>query len=212
MLGKAEKILARQDVDRSLLLFFMNTFRKAIIRDKEIFKFQKFLTNVAVVDGAVDLTALKVKAVKLVEHDKGSEKIPLIKLENYATAREYYPDFYRDGKPAHYYEQGLNLYILPIVGGTFNILAEVWPDELTDTVTSTDITTTEIPEVWIYVAAAEYFDYFDETDKGNYWRQKGTVLLEQYINQLNRQEAYGINNFVKPYTTYDYDYNKGGVY
>ena len=199
MLDKAEKILARQDIDRSLLLFFMNTIRRAIIRDKEIFKFQQYLTNVIIVDGVIDTTALNIKAVKVVEYDKGSIKVPLTKLENYATAREYYPDFNKAGEPEYYFEQGTSLYILPVSSGVINLVAEVWPADLTDSMTSADVTTAEIPEAWIYLAVAEYFDYFDETDKGNYWRQKATVLLEQYITQLYKQETYDVCNFVKPY-------------
>ncbi|SCM82402.1 conserved hypothetical protein [uncultured Sporomusa sp.] len=205
MLDKAVKIIARQDIDRDLMLFFMNTARRAIIRDKDITKFQQTLFAVPHVSGAIDLAALNIKGVKVVEYDSGMDKRLLTKLENYATARRYYTDFARTGRPEHYFEQGTKLQVLPApAAGTINLVAEVWPIDLVDSTTSTDVTTTEIPEAWIYLAVAEYFDYFDEGEKGNYWRQKGSVLVEQYIAQLNAQETYGVSNMVHPYFKEEY--------
>lgn len=205
MLDKAVKIIARQDVDRDLMLFFMNTARRAIIRNKDITKFQQCLTNVTYVSGVIDIAALNVKGVKVVEYDDGTNKRLLTKIENYAKARKYYSDFTRAGQPEHYFEQGTKIQVLPVpAAGTINLVAEVWTADLTDAITSTDITTTEIPEAWIYLAVAEYFDYFDEGDKGNYWRQKGSVLVEQYIAQLDAQETYGVSNMVNPYFREEY--------
>lgn len=186
MLDKAEKIIARQDVDRALLLFFMNTARKAVIRNFYIPKFVQYLTGVPFANGIVDTASLNLKAVQVVEYDDGTNKFPLKKLRNYAEARERYPDFSQKGTPEDYLELGTKIYILPVPDkGTINLLAEVWPADLTDDVMSSDITTVEIPEALIYFAVAEYFDYFDEADRGSYWRRKGSVILQQYVTEQN---------------------------
>lgn len=195
MLDTAEKIIARQDVDRALLLFFLNTARKAVMRDHDIPRFYSYLVNVPVTSGIVELflpvssgiidtVSLRLKSVKVVEHDKGASKTVLTKFENYAAARQYYPDFTQTGDAQYYLELGTKIYILPVpTTGIINILGEVWPDDLIDDISSSDITTTEIPEAFIYLAVAEYFDYFDEADRGSYWRQKGSVLLQQYVTE-----------------------------
>lgn len=184
MLDKAEKIIARQDVDRALLLFFLNTARKAVIRNFYIPKFVQYLTGVPFANGIVDTASLNLKAVQMVEYDDGTNKFPLKKFMNYAEAREQYPDFNTKGTPENYLEIGTKIYILPVPDkGTINLLAEVWPSDLTDDASSSDITTVEIPEAFIYLAVAEYFDYFDEADRGSYWRQKGSVLLQQYVTE-----------------------------
>lgn len=195
MLNKAVKIIARQDVDRDLLLFMMNTARRAVLRDRDITKFYTRLTMSAW-PGTIDLAAQGVKAVKLVEYND----TPLIKLDSYEAARKIYSDMAATGDPLHYYELGINLMLLPVpTTGTVALLAEVWPADLTDSALSTDIMTAEIPEAWVYLAAAEYLDYGDEPDKGQYWRQKGTMLIEQYMAELVRQYSYGITPAVQGY-------------
>lgn len=202
MLDKATKIIARADVtadNRSLLLFFMNTARRAAIRDNEIPKLNQYLTNVPVANGIIDAAALNIKAVRYVEHDNGARKSLLGKFDNYEDARDNYPDFTQTGIPRGYLEIGTKIYILPVPNtGTINLVAEVWPADLTDGPAS-DILTTEIPEAWIYLAAAEYLDYWDEMDKGNYWRQKGLTLLQQYILQQYKNYSAGAKNLVRPY-------------
>lgn len=200
MLDMSSKVVARQDIDRDLLLFFMNAARKAVIRDRAISKFDKYLTGVPHTTGVIDIDSLGIKSVKLVEYDKGAVKIPLTKFASYSDARKYYPDFSKTGAADHYLEIGSTLYVLPVPEtGAINLIAEMWPADLTDSITSSDLLTNEIPEAWIYLAAAEYFDYFDEGEKGNYWRQKGSLLVEQYITQLNKQETYGTTDFVESY-------------
>lgn len=196
MLDKIVKIIARQDVDRNLALFFMNTARRAIIRDREITRFLSYLQNVPVVNGEIDIEAQRLKSAKFVEHEKKT----LAKLYDYEAARRIYPDFSVQGVPRHYLELGTKIRILPVpVSGNIGIVGEVWPNDLTDNIASSDITTFEIPEAWIYLAAAEYLDYFDETERGNFWRQKGVLLVDQYIAELNAQAANGLESTVKPY-------------
>lgn len=208
MLDKTIKIIARTDVDRSLMLFFMNTTRRAVLRDNEIPKFTQYLLNVlvevGVTGGVINTAAINVKSVETVEYDAGTKKTPLTKFSNYDSARYYYPDFTKPGIPRHYLLLGTKIYVLPLpITGTINLIAKVWPTDLTDSETSSDILTTEIPEAWIYLAVAEYFDYFDENDKGNYWRQKGSVLVQQYINESNYEDAAGEDNCVSSYYSND---------
>lgn len=210
MLDKAVKIIARQDIDRDLMLLFMNAARKAVLRDRDITRFYQQLNNVSVTSGVIDTIPLNLKSAKYIEFGQGSEKKPLAKFADYNTARKEYPDFTVTGEPRYYIELGTQIIILPSYTGTaINIIGEVWPADLIDNITSTDITTMEIPEAWIYLAVAEYFDYFDETDKGNYWRQKGVLLVDQYIEQLQLQASYGVHALVGPYFTNTYS---GGDY
>lgn len=200
MLDKAARIIARQDVDRDLMLMFMNIARKAILRDRDIPRFYARLNDVPVVGGIINTVPLNLKSAKTVEHSSGGKVIPLEKIATYDGARRKYPVFSQSGTPQHYLEMGTEIYVLPVpTSGTISIVGEVWPNDLTDSTTSSDITTIEIPEAWIYLAAAEYLDYFDENDKGNYWRQKGTVLIEQYITQQKLQATNGILAVMKPY-------------
>jgi hypothetical protein len=210
MLDKAVKIIARQDVDRDLMLMFMNLARRAVLRDRDITRFYARLNDVPVVNGAIDTVPLKLKSAKYIEYGQGAKKTPLAKIADYDTARKEYPDFTVPGDLRHYLELGTSIIILPsFTGATVNIIGEVWPDDLLDSVTSIDITTTEIPEAWIYLAVAEYFDYFDEGDKGNYWRQKGVLLVDNYIEQLQLQASYGVHALVGPYFSNRYS---GGDY
>lgn len=200
MLDRAVQILARQDVDRTLLLFFMNTARRAVVRDKDISRFYQQLSGITPVNGSVDKSALNIKTVKLVEQEDGSGRRPLSKLDNYESARRIYPDFKVKGTPRHYFELGSTLYVVPVpTGGSLSILAEVWPAELTDSATSSDSLTEELPEAWIYLAAAEYLDYFDEPDRGQFWRQKGMTLIDQYLKELNNQYMAGLDTTIRGY-------------
>lgn len=204
MLDKAQKILARQDVDRALLLFFLNAARRAVIRDKDLPRFYRYLADVPHTGGVIDKTALNIKAVKAVEWDNGL-KYSLKKLDDYQQARRHYPDFTLPGQPHHYFELGQHVTILPTPqSGAINILAEVWPPDLADSVASSDALTVEIPEAWVYLAVAEYFDYFDENEKGRYWRQKGMALTEQYIAQLSSQYMDNADTTLRGYYSHSY--------
>lgn len=200
LLDRATKIIARQDVDRELLLFFINSSRRAVLRDRELTKFYQYLTGVPHAEGVINLTALNIKAVKTVEYDDGRRKTPLTKLDNYEQARRHYSDFGLVGEPRHYFELGINLYVMPVpAGGGINLLAEVWPVELTDSETSADITTAELPEAWIYLGTAEYLDYHDEPEKGQYWRQKGLTIIDQYLKELSRRYMDGLDTTLQGY-------------
>ncbi|MDR3564799.1 MAG: hypothetical protein P4N59_25670 [Negativicutes bacterium] len=196
MLDKATLIIARQDVtgdNRSLLLFFMNTARRAVLRDNPVRKFFGYNT-VAQVNGIIDAAAANLKLARTVEYLDASNKIHrLSRLKDYDTARAAYPDFTLAGPPLSYLEMGTQIWLLPVpASGTVKIYGEFWPADLTDSETSGDILTAELPEAWIYLAAAEYLDYFGEADKAAYWRQKGTVIVQSYLKQDAKGRTFGL--------------------
>ena len=227
MLDKAKSIIARQDVDRTLLLFFLNMVRKATLRDKDISKLYG-VKSVAYANGVISDTSIK--HAKTIEYISGSTITKLKKLRNYDEAKELYPDLTITGNPTYYLEVGTEIWIIPVPAtssvandggdfsattdtldfggfvegesvsfGTVTIYGEFWPADLTDSTSSTDIMTVELPEALIYLAAAEYLDYFDETGKGTYWRDKGMFIIDKYIEQTNTQYSYGLDNVVDSY-------------
>ena len=191
IIDKAKQIIARTDVDRSLMLFFINSIIRGILRDKSIHKFydHKIMAHTnGVIDGA------SLKSVIDVFYTLDDETSKLLKIPDYKTAVSLYSDFTATGTPVYYLEEGTEIRILPVpTDGTLTVAGEFWPDDLTDSASSSNVLTVEIPEALVYLGASEYFDYFDETTKGNYWRQKGMTILESYIQQSAKQTLYKIN-------------------
>ena len=197
MLDKATLIIARQDVtgsNRSLLLFFMNTARRTFIRDNTVRKLFAYNSVAFNSSGQIDTAAANVKLARTVEYiDTTGKIIRLSRFKDYDTARIACPDFTATGTPASYLEMGTQVWLLPVpVGGTAKIYGEFWPVDLTDSTASGDILTTELPEAWVYLAAAEYLDYFGEADKAQYWRQKGQVIVAAYLKQDVKGRTFGI--------------------
>lgn len=191
MIDKAKQILARTDVDRPLMLFFINTAIRAVLRDKSIHKFytSKVMPHV---NGLID--GLMIKHAVDVFYTNADGISRLKKLADFKAAMYYYPDFTQTGTPAHYFEDGGNIQILPVpTEGTLTVYGEFWPDDLTDSINSTNVLTVELPEAFIYLGAAEYFDYFDEMQKGQYWRQKGMTIVDSYIKQSAKQTLHKIS-------------------
>ena len=190
IISKAKTIIARTDVDRSLMLFFINSIIKGILRDKSIHKFysHNVMTHTS---GVIDGTTVKsVADVFYTETDSSK----LLKIPDYKTAIELFPDFTVTGTPLYYFEDGTNIRILPVpTTGKVTVAGEFWPSDLTDSIASSNILSVEIPEALVYLGASEYFDYYDETTKGNYWRQKGMTILDSYIRQSAKQTLYKIN-------------------
>jgi hypothetical protein len=195
ILDQAAKIIARQDIDRSLLLFFVNTARRGILRDKEIRRFRRLIEDVDHVDGVIDLAAYKVKKILIVEWvgaavDGTTVKRYLVPTFTYRVAMENFGSLEDVGTPQAYLEMGTSLYVLPVPsdGGQINIFGEFWPSDLTDAIGSTDIMTVEIPDALTYLGAGEYFDMLGEADKAGYWRNKGIALIDQYVKQLQKAD------------------------
>jgi hypothetical protein len=193
MIDLGSKIIKRQDLDRDLLLFFINAVRRNFLRTKNLRKFYKYLTNIPHNNGVVDLQALKIKYVRSVEWEIENTKINLDKLVSYEDAIDIYHSLTKVGTPKHYLEIGSELYLLPApVEGNVNIYGDVLPDDILDDVTSFDAMTLELGEAWVYLSCAEYFDMLNEQSQGNYWRTKGTSIIGEYITQSKIEETNNI--------------------
>ena len=190
MLDKVTQIIARTDVDRTLSLFFMNTARRAVLREHNIRKFYSYKTMVHASGIISDLT---IKHAKTVEYVDGTTVVTLARLRSFDDARKEYPNLTATGTPAHYLEMGTEIWILPVPTiGTIKIYGEFWPADLTDSTSSTDVTTVEIPEALIYLTAAEYFDFFDEPDKWTKWFKKGEAIVNEYVKQDKKLATYKV--------------------
>lgn len=193
ILDLAANIIRRQDLDRSLLLFFVNTARRVMLRDKAVKRFNEYRTSVDVVDGVIDMERLGLKTARVVEwavtNGGTTTKTYLARLMSYQQAMQVYGTLTPTGNPQAFLELGTSIWILPApTAGEVNIYGEFWPSDLADSADSSDITTTEMPETLIYLAAAEYLDMLGEADKASYWRQKGLVAVDNYTKQLNKQD------------------------
>ncbi|MBP2651366.1 MAG: hypothetical protein H6Q74_2191 [Firmicutes bacterium] len=186
MLDKAALITARQDVtgdNRELLLLFMNAARRAVLREYVIRKFFAYRT-VSYTAGVIDGAGERIKAVRAVEYlDINDNLTALTRLKSLEEARKLgFRDFAETGSPKYYLEISANFQLIPVpTSGTVKIYGEFWPEDLTDSSSASDVTTVELPEAFIYLAAAEYFDYFDEAAKGELWRKKGLYIVERYL-------------------------------
>lgn len=188
MLDQASNIIKRQDLDRSLLLFFINSTRKAIVRDTYIPRLNKFIQNIEVIEGWVTVPNLKNPST--VEFELDEFKHRLLRLNTYDDAIILFGDPNAIGAPSHYMMLENKLRIFPMPPeGMINVFGEFFPDDLTDSVISEDVLSIEIPEVLIYLGSAEYFDMLSEPQKADYWRKKGTTMFAQYLKQLRIQET-----------------------
>lgn len=192
ILNQAAAIIKRQDIDRPLLLFFINAARRAVLRDRKIRRFNKLVAGVPHAGGVIDMTAQKIKNPRVVEwqhEDAGAKRVPLSEVYTYQQAMDIYGALTTPGSPTGYLEMGTLLYILPApLAGQINIYGEFWPDDITDAPSSADVTTVEIPDALVFLGTAEYLDFLAEPDKAQYWRGRGMSIVDQYIRQWNAQE------------------------
>ncbi len=194
ILDHAANIVRRQDLDRRLLLLFINTARRTLLRDKPVRRFLSYCRDLPVVDGVIDASAIRLKNAKVVEwfRDSGdgtTTKVYLAKLFTYKQAMELYGSLALVGSPQAFLEVGTDIRIIPAPApgdGQINVYGEFWPEDLVDSTTSMDVTTAEIPEALVYLGAAEYFDMLGEAEKGQYWRQKGLAIVESYLAQMQK--------------------------
>lgn len=193
ILDYAEKIIKRQDIDRELLLFFINSTRKAIVRDKNIRKFSQYFSNINITNGVIDLTPFNIKGIRSVEWQLGDSKIRLDKLYSYEDAIDIYHTLDKVGSTRHYLEMNGQLYLLLVpTEGTININAEVYPSDLSDSINSKDMLTNDLGDAWVYLGAAEYFDMLGEVQSGQFWRQKGMFIVDQYLKQMRIHDTNGV--------------------
>jgi hypothetical protein len=186
----ATSIVNRQEsTTRSELLSFINSARKSVLRNQKIMRLQQYKT-VPMVSGVIDMVAQSIKSTRMVEYDNGTTKAKLGEIFSRQQATDIYGDFATTGTPSGYLEEGTSLYILPVpTTGNINILGEFWPASITDSSSSSDITTIELGDAWAYLGAAAYFNAKGEEKKGQYWQQVGLVELSAYLEQDNKRKA-----------------------
>jgi hypothetical protein len=196
MLNKAILIIARQDVtgnNRELLLTLMNTVRRTVLRENVIRKFFDYRTMTHT-SGVIDGTAQSLKFAHRVEYVSGTSVTQLLRFKSMEQAREAgYDDLTATGTPKYYLEIGANINIIPVpTTGTIKIYGEFWPADLTDSTSSSDVTTVELPEAFIYLAAAEYLDFTGQPDKGKIWRSKGMSIVNEFLKLDGKQRTYSV--------------------
>lgn len=195
IINQAIGIIKRQDVtgdNRTTLLFFVNTARRAVLRDRKIPRLFQYVTNVPHSSGVIDMTDRKIKSPRTVEwqYTEGGtvKRVQLAETYSYKEAIDIYGDLTTTGSPTGFLRLGTSLYILPVLTtGQINIYGEFWPEEIADSAASSDVLTAEVPEAWVYLGAAEYLDMLGEKEKAAYWRQKGDAIVERYIEQFANQ-------------------------
>lgn len=194
LLDNCASIIKRQDLNRTLLLFYLNDVVKATLRSTNIPPRQKTLAITLDSDGTFNTYTNNIKTVQLVEYvDTDGKRAVLGKLPSYEVAISLY-SMSAVGVPASYVELGEDIKILPVPSdGTIEVTAEYYNTEITDTSTAIDNNLASISAALVYLATAEYFDMLDELQKGNFWRQKGQDQLAKYDQHLKRKQAVDIN-------------------
>jgi hypothetical protein len=190
MLDMCSSIIKRQDLDRVQLLFFINNIRRNAMLN--VVLFPNTTTKNITFDtlGEFSISANKIKAVKSIEYVvAGGARQLLSKLTSYEQARRSF-DFSGTGTPVAYLEYGDTVKLLPVPqDGAIEVYAEFHKDDVTDTTATIDPITNDLAEALVYLGSAEYFDMLDELQKGNFWRQKGSAMLTQYISHLKHRQA-----------------------
>ena len=185
----AVSIVRRQDATiRTEMITYINSARKAVLRDQKINRLYRYVTNVPLGSGVIDMAAQLIKSVRVVEYDNGTTKTKLAQVYSYQEVVDLYGSLAASGTPTGFFELGASLYILPApTAGTINIYGEFWPADLADLPSSADITTVELGDAWGYLGAALYFSVMQEFDKAQYWQQIGLAAMQKYIAQGTQQ-------------------------
>ncbi|MDT8900937.1 hypothetical protein [Anaeroselena agilis] len=186
-------IVKRQDLDRSLALFFVNSITKDIFRSTFCYKMVSYVTELTPVNG--DVTVPRLKDPRYVEFNLDGQKTYLKRLQSFEQVFSIFGEVsllepYTFGVPEYYIvtEFGIKLYPIP-TEGQVSVFGEFYPQDLKDDEISENVFSVEIPNVLVYLAASEYFDMLGEPDKAKYWREKGAALMQNYFSLLKRQNT-----------------------
>lgn len=200
-------IIKRQDLDRNLLLQFVNQQRRYILRSTYLYRIQRWDTNMEPEDGWVKTPGLK--QARYVEWNPDPEdnvdidfntnpnayngvnttrKKKLFPLNTIQEAFEIYDNVDVVGEPMYYIvmKDGIKIVPAPPIG-VINIFGEWYPNDLEDREDSEDELSQEIGDIIVYNACAEYFDFLMEPEKADIWRAKGKLLLMEYLKEIKRQ-------------------------
>lgn len=194
IVSMCDKIIKRQDLDKDLLLMFINQQRKIVFRSTYLYKLLQWKRNLEPEDGFV--TTKNLKQARYVEwtpseqdnvNYESTRKKKLFRLNTINEAYEIYDDVDAIGEPVHYVvmQGGLKLIPAPPIG-VVNIFGEWYPEDIKEDDTE-DTLAKEVSDAIIYLGCAEYFDYLAETDKATYWRTKGQTMVSTYLTEIKRQ-------------------------
>lgn len=190
VLDQAEIFIARSDVNRETLLFLLNSGVKDAMRESTVFRMQSAKTF-SVVNGIASCPNLKLaKTVRF----QDEEYFTLKRIPDIKQLYEIYADPTETGTPAHYIITGQSVQIVPSATGTLQIAGEFWPDDLTDSVSSTNILSQEVPNFLVFYAVGEYLDFLQEEERGNYYRGKAMAALAQWLKENTIQAMHGSHN------------------
>jgi hypothetical protein len=190
------RIIKRQDLDKDLLLMFINQQRHMVFRSTYLHKIQSWKRNFEPEDGFVT-TGDRLKQARYVEWNpnpadnaivsESVRKKKLFRLNTINEAYEIYDDVDALGEPVHYIvmEDGIKIIPVPVVG-VIDIFGEWYPADIKEDDTE-DTLDKEVSDAIVYLGCAEYFDFLMETDKGNLWRQKAGSMLSEYFKEIKRQ-------------------------
>ena len=196
IMDHAANILRRQDLDRKLLLLFINTARRTVFQGKRVRCLFSFRENLPMENGLIDADANRIKSAHVVEwfKDNGdgtTVKVSLAKLFSYRQAMDLFGSLLTIGEPQAFLEMESAIRVLPVPipgAGQINVFGEFWPGDVLDSQDYSDVTTIEMPEALVYLGASEYYDFLGEAQKGQYWRQKGLAIVESYLAQMQKME------------------------
>lgn len=185
IVAMCDKIIKRQDLDKSLLLMFINQQRRTILMDNYLYKLDKWIKYQEPENGFVKTTNLK--QVRYLEYQLNGHHKPLERINTYQELLEMYDDVDMVGEPNYYLIMSGGIKIVPMPPeGVINIFGEFYPADLKEDNTE-DILAEELSDVIIYFGCAEYFDMLNEQEQGAFWRAKGNAMFDKYIASVKRQ-------------------------
>lgn len=193
ILDTVKLIVKRQDFDRTLALFLLNTSIKDLVRNYHLYMFDELKTVSYDVYGQIQMDTNNIKNIVNLEwvNTDGQRKI-LYRVKNYEEARNNY-DFTEVGEPSCYLTMGNIIKILPVPsGGTIDIFAEIYPEALIDSASSYNSITNDAGNLLTFLVSAEYFDMLQEETRGKYWKEKGLILLKEYLGFIKNRELQNI--------------------
>ena len=194
ILDTVKLIVKRQDFDRTLALFLLNTSIKDLVRNYHLYMFDELKTVSYDTYGQISMSTNKIKNIVNVEWiDSDDQRKILYRVKNYEEARANF-DFTEVGEPSGYLIMGDALKILPVpTEGTIDIYAEIYPNDLTDSVSSYNSITTDAGNLLAFLVSAEYFDMLQEETRGKYWKEKGIILLKEYLGFIKNREIQNVD-------------------
>ena len=192
ILDLSTDIIARSDVNRPMLLNFINTSTKAAFRARSVYRMQG-VRQFDVTANIVPCPNLKLaRYVRWYDDDLKSE---LVKIPDVKVLLETYADPSRSGNPAQYIILGQSIQIVPAAThGTLLVAGEFWPDALADSANSNNLLSDEIPDFLMYYGVAEYMDFLQEENRGQVFRTKALGILGEWLKENHLQEMTETNN------------------